>query len=942
MPTCYCSVCKMSFESDHLNPEKCEVCGQPRPLEVSETPVASSHSEAIVPSLDSGESTISDQKSGDVIDGLPDGSDPSTRPDPWQQFLENQRGTLASENEHAMPRVVPTYRLYSTTSVVVAGFFAQPIVMSAFLLGVNYRRLGLKAKSRLAFLGAVLAYLVLLSLIMTVPALAMFYNGIFVLAAVGAAFNVLQDPYLSAHEKAGGRLESIWKPLGMAGMLFAVTVGFAFAWNWHLLGTRVAIGRDDEIYYKGGVTVEEALKLGKFLKSDGFFDNGSQQSAVLSQSDGTKQIRFFLEVKSKLSPDFADGYEALAEDISAEVFHSQPVEISLVDEFDRLLRRLEPAVGFSKKPWEKLTEEASKALDQEEYATAEAGYRAAVKEAESHNSLRRLLISSLNNVGFTRLRQELTDDVEPHFQRALSVANSVLGPNSYEAGYALNGLGLLEEKRGNTKKAIEFFRRALTIRKALGKEYESDYLDTLDSIIGLLMDDHDYVSGEEFQQQRLTVIENRPNPVPLEIVAGRRLLGSLKLQSGKYEESQKLYRSAIEALNGVQPPPYKEYVDLLLISGQIDCLLGDYETAERSLRRAIELKKQLPEDDDLLTAKLYDSLADVLYERSQYHEAEELYGQVLNLRERLLGKEHADVAEVLSQLGAVTMELGRFTEADRHLSRAVRIFEKADNHYRERLSDCLQELGQLHHSLRQYSTAETIYQRALLIREQVLGEEHEKVATTVGSLSSLYCDRRDYSHAETFARKSLELTEKRLGAEHPLTIQALERLGRVMSGQGQFTDAEDAFRRALEVGTRVWGAEHLYLAKTKSLLAMVLLVQDRSEEALPFLIESEKSFKEIVGPDHPYLISPLNNIGVVYRNLGNHDAALEHFSRAVRIAEQLLGKSHPDLLLLLSNKAQALRDLNRPDEAAEIENRIEEIQRKQEPDFRPPQGPFVG
>ncbi len=859
-----------------------------------------------------------------------DGSTSLVQYEEWADYFESET-----------PTARPAYELYSPRCVAWAAFWGG-LVGGAIVLSRNYWVLRHRFAAVFGLLVCCAGVVPLLFL--PVPRSAGVLTGVVLAVVLGISAEVLQGHLIRRHEKAGGSLGSGLGAFGfgLLGLVlsFGIAVGlFGIASVFtRSLGERLAVGRDDEIYYSGGATRDDAQRLGAFLKSDGFFDDKSPQSAVLAKSEQLVLVSFFLDNGDTGKTEVVQSYEELAATLSGEVFDGQPVQILFRDGMNRIRRRLEAKTAISPRAWQKQVDAAERASVAGNYAEAEGHYRSAVKEAEKHESLRKQLVWSLNNVGNKRLAQGLTEDIDTQFQRAITIAETVCGKESYEVGYALDGLARWERKRGNLSEAEILFRRALAIREKLGDGYEEDRSSTLAALAIVLIAQEKFAPAEEFQQQNVTRLEKLSSVDPAKLATNVRWLGWLQWQSAKYADAKKTLEKSQRLFEQAPGIRSDGYFTCLWQLGAVCHALGDYDTAEKYFRRGIELLETSSDPDTLLLASFREVLAVLLTDQARFPEAEQLHQQALDDRERELGADHVEVADSLGRLGSLAAQLGRFPEAESQLKRAIGLFEKSPETERRRLADCLHDLACVKHQQGRFAEAEPLYRKALAIREEVLGREHDRVAATVSALSELYSDRRDFTAAEPLARRAHELAENRLGKAHPFLVRTLHRLALVQFGQRKLDDAEETLRRALKIGGQSLGAQHPYLAESQNTLAAVLMKQERMADAEPLLEQALKSFEAVLGPAHPQLVGPLNNLGLIYEQRGRDAAAEQHLERALKLSEGIVGKDHPDLLPILHNYANVLRKLGRPDEARELERRSEIIRAKTLPEDAIPLG----
>jgi len=837
----------------------------------------------------------------------------------------------------------PTYHLYSPGSVAWAAF-GGGILGAAIVLARNEWMLQRRWRA-----AAILAVMLVLTLALGYAVGLtgfMSLSGFALLNCFAMWFvaSLLQGPTFDAHRRAGGPAGSgaIAFCLGLLGSVgtLVLLVGIHGAMQASL-GARVRIGRNDEVYFRGGATANDARKLGEYLRACDFFDDVNPQSAMLEKDGETVLISFVYDEGEWNDPELIREMENFAMQISAELFEEHPVEMLLLNSMSVVKRRCTPKIGVSTKDWDRHFDAADEAFSKDRFVEAEAEYRAAAREAERHESLRPQLILSLNNIGNCRLVQGFTDDVEPHFQRALATAETTFGPNSFEASFALYGLGRWEWKRGNPSEAEAFFRRALAMREKVDDERLPDPSEILESLVSLLMARESYTSAREFQQRQIVLLERSSAGRTVHYGDQLRLMAWLNWRTGNYQEAKNQFAQALEVFASASDSESGEFLTCLWQSGMVSHAMGDFAAADERLRRAIKVLEETQSAKGMVLAEFREALADLLVDEAQYEEAEQLLRQVLLQHQRELKPGDVAIGVTQSRLGSLAFQLGRLEEAETRLGQAIEILEKSDDAPRLRLADCLQHFAELRQQQGRYQDAEPYCRKSLAIREEVLGAEHDSVAMAIAALSDLHAQLGNYSSAEALARRAHELAEKRLGPEHPLLIQTLHSLAVVQLKQGDLDAAEKTIRRELDIGGKKLGAQHPTLAEVQCDLAVVLLYQKRSADAQPFLEQGLKSLEAVVGTVHPLLIGPLNNLACVYREQGRNADAAERLERALKIAEKVVGKTHVSLLPILANYASVLRKLERIPEAQELERRADEIRATLNPELQRPESSYV-
>ncbi len=226
--------------------------------------------------------------------------------------------------------------LHSTGGVVLATFPGGPFGGSV-ALAVNYSRLGFPSSSRASWLVGLIASAAYFFAIIRIPdaVLDAIPNLVFIVPQLFVMYviaNWLQGRTIADHLRNGGTHCSGWKSCGLG--LLCLPVSLAMLAGVVLLsfpapGTLYQSG-NDEIYYGGEATQDDAERLASVLGDCGFFGNQGV-TVVLSESTGQHTIQFVVQDGAWNDPDVTNGIREIARDIITGGF-SDPLTVELCDD----------------------------------------------------------------------------------------------------------------------------------------------------------------------------------------------------------------------------------------------------------------------------------------------------------------------------------------------------------------------------------------------------------------------------------------------------------------------------------------------------------------------------------------------------------------------------------------------------------------------------------
>lgn len=246
----------------------------------------------------------------------------------------NELASVFAEDQSAA--AITTKPLYSIGGIVLATFFGGPFGGSV-AMALNYSRMQSPAAARLSWITGLIASTVYFFVITAIPenVLDSLPNLLLIipqLIAVYLAASYFQSAQLTEHERAGGRMASGWKSCGIG--LLSLPVSLAVLFGVLLLaypspGTRFP-SENDEIFYTGDATAEDAARLANALKEVGYF-GGEGVSVVLSESDDRQTITFVVQDGAWNDNELIEAFQQVGREILEHDF-AEPLTVELCND----------------------------------------------------------------------------------------------------------------------------------------------------------------------------------------------------------------------------------------------------------------------------------------------------------------------------------------------------------------------------------------------------------------------------------------------------------------------------------------------------------------------------------------------------------------------------------------------------------------------------------
>lgn len=479
-----------------------------------------------------------------------------------------------------------------------------------------------------------------------------------------------------------------------------------------------------------------------------------------------------------------------------------------------------------------------------------------------------------------------TPDLTACAERAVSVRESVQGPEHLELAESLSALADVRSEIGRFADAVALRRRALTIResRSLGTEHPV-VATTLCELARDVSKTGKRQEASELLERALAIRRSEygeQSPPVAEVL-------QLLVSDGPYDEPRRLSYAAraLEIREACQGPEHPDTARALILLGAMKTVEGQHGEAQRLKTNGLAIIERTYGSQDLRVRRALMNLGWGLHVSGDIAGARPLYARALEITESVLGPDHYLVADTLNNLGVAQWQTGQFR-------RAAETFERALAAYRARL-----------------------------------GEQHFTVARTLNNLAGLYEDTGELERARHTLEQALSIKENK-GVDWDYAL-SLSNLGRITMKLQDHATAKRQIERALEIQIEELGSEHSDVGMTRRYLGTLLLETGDLEGAVSNLEDAVRILRKTVG-DSWTLSAAEMFLADAYRQQGELIAALDAALHADEVARgnyrnTIVTFSETEALALasLQGKPQALaltlledREQLGPDAAARV------------------------
>lgn len=302
-------------------------------------------------------------------------------------------------------------------------------------------------------------------------------------------------------------------------------------------------------------------------------------------------------------------------------------------------------------------------------------------------------------------------------------------------------------------------------------------------------------------------------------------------------------RDRVEELEG-QPAVQGRMLDAM---GRAHQGLGNYDTADSLLQRALTVQRQSPEADPHTEANILSHLGDLRGNQYEWKNALARYREARSLlqsRSRsLTGSRRILQAELFSDLSRAFRNTNQQDSAEAFIRKALSIRQAVQGANHPAVWD---EKATLAYVLRHRGSpdeAKRIYREVL--RWQREHADSLDVAETLNNLGYLLRSQGQLERAERRYRASLRINATELGPAHPRVLMIRgNNIAALLQAQGRFAAAEALFRKQLRIVREHYPENHWRYGKWASSLGTVLLYRNRDLAEAESLLRTAKQIYE--------------------------------------------------------------------------------------------------
>ncbi len=405
-------------------------------------------------------------------------------------------------------------------------------------------------------------------------------------------------------------------------------------------------------------------------------------------------------------------------------------------------------------------------------------------------------------------------------------------------------------------------------------------------------------------------------------------LGSFLIQMGDFKKAETYYIRLLKETSSSNSLQYATIYHQLGLLSQRKC---DYSLALEQYEKALEIFSQYPKIDNSILSMIYENIATVYDDLSQFDKALIYYKKCLDIKQ--IVNDDLSIGITYSNIGVTYHQLGDYENAMINHKKSLEILshlpayhpslaatygnlgstfrstgdnEKALEMYNKKIDIELKTLTPNHPSLAStynnigviykekgdYILALKMYQSALDICSIALIHDHVNIAMTYNNMANIYSETGDYSLAINYYLKALEIELKHFSADHSQLVVTYSNIALAYDGQRNYTAAVEYHQKALDIllKSSIMNSEELSTSYFN--FGSTLKKMENYSSALQMFEKTLEINLQRLPLDDSQFPVLYNNIGLMHFNLEHYGIALQNYNQALECAFKSLSKDH--------------------------------------------------
>ncbi|HLZ17084.1 MAG TPA: tetratricopeptide repeat protein, partial [Cyclobacteriaceae bacterium] len=399
---------------------------------------------------------------------------------------------------------------------------------------------------------------------------------------------------------------------------------------------------------------------------------------------------------------------------------------------------------------------------------------------------------------------ELTDQYDKataSLEKAKNAARVKYDFNDYLYGAELTNNAKLQIKLGQYEQAEQSLTSSLKILETFRKDDDKkgffvDAIETQAVLFGIkgLFDD-----AEDNLDRAAKIISKAGRITGIDEASTARELASLFILLGRYSDTEDLLEELIVDDEKTYGPNSLHLIEPLVNMGRLHLAKGDYTEAGKMVARARQIALTVYTEKSTKTAPVLLLMGDIDYIIGDYEGAEDNFLKAKESQEKQFGHNHIEVAKSISRLALIKFYKGDSpAEVEKMLLDAQTIMGNRLGKDNPQYADVLKNVAILNIAQKKYNVAFSSLTQAEAIWRAKTGSKNNINAASIFTLTGdVYYQMKIYPRAEEFYNNAKGIYEKYFSRAHPEYVKILSKLAKVYYMQKDYKRSKRNIEEAL-------------------------------------------------------------------------------------------------------------------------------------------------
>ncbi|MBS1505693.1 MAG: CHAT domain-containing protein [Bacteroidetes bacterium] len=310
--------------------------------------------------------------------------------------------------------------------------------------------------------------------------------------------------------------------------------------------------------------------------------------------------------------------------------------------------------------------------------------------------------------------------------------------------------GLFDEAKDNLDRAGKIISRASRITGI-------DEASAARELSGLYIQLGHYAETEELLEKLIADYEKTFGKSTSRLIEPLVNMGRLSLAKGDYTETDKIAARAKQIALSVYGEKSTKTAVVLLLQGDLDNIIGDYDGAEDNFKKALESQERQFGHNHIEVAKSLSRLALTrFYKGDKPDEIEKTLLDAQNIMGTRLGKDNPQYAEVLKSVAILKIAQKDYAAAFSTLTQAEAIWRaKTGSKNNINAASIFTLTGDVYYQMKIYPKAEEFYNNAKSIYEKYFSRLHPEYVKILSKLAKVYYMEKDFKRSKRNIEEAL-------------------------------------------------------------------------------------------------------------------------------------------------------------------------------------------